>query len=251
MIRAVIVDDEDQGREAIEILLGRYCPQVKLVGIASSVDEAISVIRSEKPDLVFLDIEMPSGSGFDVLENTKDLRFEVIFTTAYDHYAFKAFRFSALDYLLKPIDIKDLINAVCKMQERTVNWNRERFNEEVSRLISGIVNTRSRKVQIPTSDNRILFIESGDIIRFRADGNYTHIHHKEGKVYMVAKTLKEYENMLGEDQFFRIHHAHLINVNYISTYHKGDSIVTMVDGSLVEVSSRRKKEFLSRISITD
>lgn len=251
MIRTVIVDDEDQGREALEVLLKQYCPQVKLLAAAPSVEEAIAIIHYEKPDLVFLDIEMPVGNGFDVLEHTRDLDFNVVFTTAYDHYAFKAFKFSAIDYLLKPIDIQELITAVSKVQERAPRWNKEIFNTEVSKLLAGMISNKSKKIQVPTADNRILFLESADIIRLKADGNYTHIYYKDGKTYMVAKTLKEYENTLGEDLFFRIHHAHLININYISAYHKGDSMVTMTDGSNVVVSSRRKKEFLSKISLTD
>lgn len=247
LLKAVIVDDEQHGAKALTLLLKAYCTNVKVVGITKSVAEAIKCVNKHQPDIVFLDIEMPVENGFELLKQVEKPSFEVIFTTAYDHYALKAIKHNAIDYLLKPIDADELQEAVAKAERKRLNPT-ESF-EKIERLLNDITNSKkSRKLLVSTMEG-ISFIEPNNIVRLEADSNYTNIYTDDGRKFITSKTLKDYEDNLEHAIFFRIHHAHLININFIDKYLKGNGgFITMSDGITLEVSRRKKMELLNLLS---
>lgn len=243
MITAVIVDDEKKNRESLRKLLREYCPDVKVMGESASVQEAIECCRRENPDLVFLDVEMPNGSGFDFLRQMEPVNFKVIFVTAHAHYAIKAIRFSALDYLLKPVDTDDLIEAVRKTIEKPMHAQTMQYKT----LLDNLSATGLTKLAIPIKDG-FAFLEPEEIIRLEADGTYTHLYTIDQK-YTGTKNIKEYEQMLQDHFFFRSHHSHLINLHHVKKFSRLDGyFVQMSDGSEVEISRRKKDNFLEVIS---
>lgn len=247
-IRALIVDDETQSRKALKILLKTYCTAVEVIGEAGSVKEAKVKIMDLQPNLVFLDVEMPVENGFDLLRQLETLDFDVIFTTAHDTYAFNAFKYDAVDYLLKPIDPEVLIKAVNKVMKKAPNSTPDLKSslKHLETLINGMEET-SKKLPIPTIDNEVVFIALADIIRFQADSSYTSIFATQNRKYFVAKGIGEYEILLAERNFIRVHNSHLINLIHIQTYLRGDNLIVMSDGSKVDISTRRKKLFLEKI----
>ena len=191
---------------------------------------------------------MPKGNGFDLLEKFDQVNFEVIFTTAYGHYAIKAIKFSALDYLLKPIDIDELNIAVRKVEDQINSTKDEQENESIKTLIENLNNTSMKKIAIPDLEG-ITFVDIDDIIRCEADRNYTCIHLKNGRKLLSSKVLKEYEKLFADYQFIRLHNSHIINLSHVKRYIKGEGgTVIMSDESSVDVSRRRKSEFLERLS---
>jgi len=247
-IKAIIVDDELGARESLSKLIEKHCKSVEVVAKADSMKTAYDSINSLNPDLVFLDIEMPNGNAFDLLEKFKEINFNIIFTTAYDHYAIKAIKFSAIDYILKPIDSEELVNAVAryegKKQEKTT------INSQFKTLLSNVKpNTKLKKVGIPDGDG-LIFINLSDIIRCDSDGNYTYFILTTGKKIVASRTLGEYEEMFADENFFRVHRSHLINLEHVKKYIKGEGgYVVMNDNSQVEVSRRNKAEFLDKLSL--
>lgn len=247
MLKALIVDDEVAGAALLKKLLDRYCENVNVIGIAYSVKSAADKIKAMTPDVVFLDIEMPFGSGFDLLKEIKDINIRVIFTTAHSRYALKAFRYNAIDYLLKPIDPDELMEAVKKCEER------KKPESQDFKRIENLLNTMSQdnkiiKVPLHTQDG-IVFYDSAQVIRIEADGNYTIIYIEGGHKVTSSRALKDYEEMLPGKEFFRIHKAHLININHINRYIKGEGgEVIMSDGSCLEVSRYKKGEFMARFN---
>lgn len=247
MISAIIVDDETNGRENLKHLIYKFCPQINIVGLASSAEQAVELVTSKNPELVFLDIEMPFKNGFDFLEMLPQIHFDVIFTTAFDHYAVRAIKFSALDYLLKPIDIEELKLSVQKLiQKRNTNESSEK---KFQLLLSNLkVRNTLQKIAVPTLDG-LVFINISEIIRCEADNNYTRIYCTDTEPTLVSKTLKDYEDMLAGMNFFRIHHANLINLHHVKKYIRGEGgFVVLSDNITVEVSRRRKNEFLKQLS---
>ncbi len=250
MIRAIIIDDERIGRETLESLLSDCCPDVAVVAQADSIEAGRAAITKHDPDLVFLDIEMPFGNGFELLEALPGARFEVIFTTAYDQYAIRAIRFSALDYLLKPIDRDELIAAVAKARKR-LSGSRV-LNQNLEVLLENLRHTASEhnKIALPTDDGLIL-VQVTQIIRCEADGNYTRFYLAGGEAMLVSKTLKEFETLLAEMNFLRIHHSHLVNVSHVRKYVRGEGgLVVMSDSTSVPVSRRKKDELIRRLAGT-
>ena len=247
MIKALVVDDEKKARDILTGMLNAHCPQVNVIGQADSVSLAEELIRSTKPDLVFLDIEMPFGNGFDLLDRTRDLNFDVVFTTAFDHYAVKAIKFSAFDYLLKPIDVDELKIAVDRLIQNKKDQNS--FYGKIENLLSEIkINGKPKRIAIPSLEG-ISIVNIDEIIRCEADTNYTRIYLINGEAILVSKTLKEYEDLLTEYHFVRVHHHNLINLNHVQKYIKGEGgYAIMSDGSSVEVSRRKKTEFLEKLS---
>jgi two-component system, LytTR family, response regulator len=245
MLQVVIVDDETKGRELTKMILTANCPGIKIAGEASNIKEAYDLIMRVEPHLVLLDIEMPGGSGFDLLAKFNEITFDVIFLTAFDQYAIKAIKFSALDYLLKPIDEEDLIAAVKKVEN---NYIRKTHNGAVANLLNNTKKlTENPKIGLTTSDG-LDFIEIKNIMRCEADGKYTTVFLAEGKKMLVSKNLKEFEELLNEFNFFRIHHSHLVNLDYIKKYQSGrGGYVIMNDGSTITVSQRKKEEFMSNL----
>ncbi|MDQ6761513.1 MAG: LytTR family DNA-binding domain-containing protein [Bacteroidota bacterium] len=241
MIKAIIVDDEPFCCEALDALLNRYCPQVKVVGICYSGREALQEIKEQKPQLLFLDIEMPKMNGFDLLQKIPNPGFDLIFTTSYDQYAIKAFRFSAMDYLLKPIDRDELQAAVHKVTER----NHPPLAQQLELLIHKIHLPASQinKVALPTMEG-LQMVTVDSIIRCESDSNYTIVFLKNQQKIVVSRTLKDIEELLEDYPFLRIHHSYLVNINEINKYLKGEGgYVVMSDGSKVDVS-RSKKDML-------
>lgn len=240
-IKSIIVDDEKHGRENLAGILRQYCPNVDLMGDADSVDAAVLLIQKYNPDLVFLDIEMPKANGFQLLEHFKDFNFEVIFVTAYGNYAIKAIRFSAADYILKPINLNDLQIAVNKVAERI---QQKQENQRMKQLVYNISQPQNPRIGLPTGD-RIEFVEVHKIIRCQGDGNYSHIYFEGNKHLLVAKTLVEFEDLLTEYSFFRVHKTHLVNLKHVNSYVKTDGgILKLSNGDSVAVSRRRKDEVL-------
>ncbi|MBL0744550.1 LytR/AlgR family response regulator transcription factor [Chryseolinea lacunae] len=247
MLKAIIVDDESKSRESLQILLHDFVEGVEVKSLCQDISEAMQAIERDKPDIVFLDIQLQRETGFDLLTKVKDINFEVIFTTAYSEYAIKAFRFSAIDYLLKPIDIEELKKAVGKVEKR-VNGNiTSRLTELVQNLRVGT--TENYKLALPTLEG-LIFIRTNDILYCEASSNYTQIYTGDGKKYLVSKTLKEYEDLLSDHNFFRIHNSYLINLNAIKKYVKGEGgyVILSNDVSL-DVSKRKKEAFLSKIGV--
>ncbi len=243
MTTALIVDDLKKNRESLQKLLTEYCPQVSVTGNAASVAEAIRFFEHNHPNIVFLDVEMPNGSGFDLLRQLKQINFKVIFVTAHAHYALKAIKFSAVDYLLKPIDVDDLVEAV-KKAEREIHFNHQAQND---RLLHNLEPGNVHKLAITVKDGTV-FLGPEEIIRLQADGTYTHIFLKDQK-FTAAKNIKEYEYLLLEYNFFRSHNSHLINLNHVKQYNKnGGYFVQMDDGSTAEISRRKKEEFFELMS---
>lgn len=247
MIRSLIVDDEEKSRETLKKMVQNFCQDVEVVGEAASVAEAVDIIDEENPDVVFLDVEMPGGNGFTLLEKYDKPPFQVIFTTAHDLYAINAIKFAALDYLLKPVNIKELQEAVSKV-EKSEEDDEIRI-EQYEALKSNLSQTDKKftKIALPTSEG-IDFFEADDIIRAEADRAYSNFFIKGGKKIMISKPLKEYEALLEECNFFRIHKSHMVNLNHLKKYVKGKGgYVIMDDESYVDVSVRRKEALLTRI----
>jgi two-component system LytT family response regulator len=247
MIRAIIVDDESHCIDRLSRLLAETREPVQLAGTFRSVEEAAANIPRLYPDLVFLDVELQGKTGFDLLRQIHDITFEVIFTTAFEKYAIQAFKFSALDYLLKPIDTVDLQQALHKLQEKI---SKEEMAKKFEVLFDHLKNVQgvSRKISIPTVQG-LTFLRINDIIRCEADGNYTTFYLQDKQKLKVSKTLKEYEDLLADCNFYRVHHSHLINLSHIKSYQKGKGgSVSMADDSEIEVSSRKKDDFLKKIS---
>ncbi|MCK0147641.1 LytTR family DNA-binding domain-containing protein [Arenibacter sp. F26102] len=245
MIRAIIIDDELHCINRLTELV-KPLENVTLVGAYTSVEEGSHAILALAPDLIFLDVQINDKTGFDLLEKVGKKDFEVIFTTAFDTYAVLAFKFSAVDYLLKPIDADDLIQALEKVNEKL---DKKDFEKKVETLLSNL-NKKDihKRISIPTSEG-LIFIEVSEIVRCQSDVNYTNIFLNGNKKITVSKTLKSFEALLSNCNFFRIHNSHLINLECISKYTKGKGgYVTLVDGTYLEVSTRRKEEFLKRLA---
>lgn len=246
MIRAVIVDDESYARDGLKLAIQKFCPEIEIVGLCKTPDEGITCIKSHKPDLLFLDVEMPFKSGFNLLEELGDFDFEVIFVTAYNRYAIKAIKFSALDYLLKPLDIDELQKAVSKAAERIRN---KPSRSNYSSLLKNIKypSHNIEKLAIPTLEG-IIFEAVNDIVYCEADRNYTSLIMIDDRKIIVSKHLKDFESMLSECGFFRIHHAYLINLKYVKKYIKGEGGYVILDGNHhLDVSKRKKESFLQML----
>lgn len=247
-IRAMVIDDEKRSRETLTGLLARYCQEdIDIVGEADGMESGIEGIQVHKPDVVFLDIQMPDGSGFKLLEELEEINFEVVFTTAYDQYAIKAIRYSALDYLLKPIVPAELRNAVAKVKQKKSDGT---INKHIRVLLENIkeTNTASKRIILSTSEGMHV-IDIKDIIRCESDDYYTRFFIKDRKTIMVSKTLKENEELLSEYGFIRPHKSHLVNIRYIKSYIKNDGgYILLTDGTTIPVSRRKKEKTLQDLS---
>ncbi len=240
-MKAIIIDDENKGREILSRMIGTYCPDVTIIGIATNAEEGYSLIKKTEPDLVFLDIEMPNGNGFSLLQRFDEIPFQLIFTTAYENYAIKAIRHHALDYLLKPIDIDELRtsvkNAAIALKNKPAVNRYAGFIAERKAEVAG-------KIGLPIKDG-IVYLNITDIIRVESDGSYSTFFSTDGKKYMVSKNLKEFEDQLPAKEFFRSHKSHLINIRKVKKYLRTDGyFAEMEDGSMIEIARRKKDEFL-------
>ena len=247
MLKAIIVEDEENGRKYLETLLAEFYPRLQVVAIAENVSQGIQVIQNFKPDIVFLDIQMNTETGFDLLERIGNINFEVVFTTAYEQYALKAIKFAAVDYLLKPIDKQDLATAIEKVEKRQSSSS---INKNFEILLQNIKNsnTDNHQIALATSDG-LVFVKVNNIVCCESDGPYTNFFLKNNEKLMTSKNLKEYEELLSEHNFFRIHKSYLINMNEIKKYIRGDGgQVNMSNGRTLDVSKRKKESFLAQLS---
>jgi two-component system LytT family response regulator len=247
MIRSILIDDEQHCIDRLSGLLRQYEGIIEVSGAYRDVEEGEKAIRAQRPDLVFLDIQIGAATAFDLLRRMGDPSFGIIFTTAFDKYAVEAFRFSAIDYLLKPIDPDQLNEAVQKLEKRQSAGDTARKLDALFHNLKDIQGA-SRRICVPVV-NGLVFIQVGDIIRCQSEINYTTLFLKDKQKLTVAKTLGEFEDLLSGSDFFRVHNSHLVNLACIKSYHKGKGgFLTMIDQSQVEVSTRRKDEFLRRLS---
>lgn len=243
MVKAIIIDDEVHCQETLGLLLKEYCPQVQVLQQCRSAKLGLEAINKLNPDMVFLDIEMPGMNGFEMLEQFTEISFAVIFTTSYDQYAIKAIRFSALDYLLKPIEPNELIRAITKVQENRHLPAAEQFQmllKQINDKTSGFT-----KVAVPTAEGFEL-IPSDQVLYCEANDNYTHFYLKNKNKIIACRTLKEIEEQLQDFNFFiRVHHSYIANLNEVSKYIRGEGgYLIMSDGSSVSVSRSRKESLL-------
>ena len=246
MIKALIIEDEPNNSERLAFLLRSVCEDIEVVAIAASIEEAAKAEKTNKPDLIFLDIELPDGTGFDFLRLYPEIPFHVIFTTSFDKYALKAFKFSAVDYLLKPLEKDELGVAVQKVRKLIQNNMSNPNSETIQKRLAASLMDDFTKIALPSLEG-FNIIELKEIIRCEADGSYTKFYLTDRREPLVSRNLKEYEDILGEHGFIRVHHSHLINLNHVISYHKGEGgYVTMTDQSQVQVSKRKKPDFLEK-----
>jgi two-component system LytT family response regulator len=243
-LKTVIIDDEQDAVDFINSIIGEYCSSLEVVGKANNVVQGIAVVNEKKPDLVFLDVEMPNGTGFDLLAQFPEKDFEVIFITAFNHYAIKAIKFSAVDYILKPININEFIEAV----NRVIKKRSERSspgNENLRILMENLRSSFPSRLAIPTSDG-MEYLNPKDIIRIEADRSYSWFFLSSNRKILVSKHLKEFQELLNDRYFFRPHNSHLINLKFVKKYiRKEGGYIEMTDSSIIPVSRNRKDMFLA------
>ena len=243
-LTAIIVDDETIARETLYGYVQKYCPQVDVVALCDSIAPAYDAIVEHDPDIVFLDVEMPFGNAFDLLEKFKDISFEIVFVTAFSDYAIKALNFSASYYILKPIDIDELVAAVDKIADQRGTDNAQLHTKVLIDNLHDLKKQR-HKIVLPLMEG-FEVVKVSEVIRCQANDNFTDIHLLHGRKLMICRTLKFYENLLIEFRFVRVHKSHLINIDYVKRYLKGKGgQVVMEDDSVVDVSPNRKKELLA------
>jgi len=244
MLRTIIIDDEPNARQVIANILELYCDNVEVIGQAENVKTGIRIIKKLKPDLVLLDIQMPDGSGFDLLKQIDNINFNFIFITAHEQYAIKAIKLSALDYVLKPINANELIDAIEKAElyppkYEDINTKLENYQTNINR------SNPDKRISINTTDS-VYSIKIKDITYCKSDKNYTELFLKEKRKLLISKTLKEFETLLSEYGFYRVHQSYLVNMKYVSRFAKmglGGNVI-LDDGIVIPVSSRKREGFL-------
>ena len=245
MLTALIIDDEEKGRLVLRQKLADHCPDVVVIGEADGGENGKSMIESLRPDVVFLDIEMPGINGFEMLNKLNEKNFHLIFTTAYNQYAIKAIKFAAFDYLLKPIDIEELKTAISRIRNlKTADVSGQL---EVLTLNSQKNIKNFNKIAIPTLDG-FSFFDLNELIHLDADSNYTLLHFTENRKILASRTLKEFEDQLEEERFIRLHNSHLVNVSFITRYIKGEGgQVVLANGKINDVSRRKKADLMKML----
>lgn len=254
MIRTILVDDESNALEVLEFQLKAACPDIDIVAMCTSVDQGIKAIQEHDPELLFLDIEMPVKSGFDLLQSFEDPGFDVIFTTAYNQYAIKAFKFAAFDYLVKPIDTDDLkavVDRYCKKKSPSIKDQLKLLTDHLKQQQSTVQapsQATPGRIALPSADG-LMILKPEQVVRCESLSNYTKVHLDDGQKVVVSKTLKEVEEILSSFEFYRIHHSHLINLNHVQRYVKTDGgYVLMTDGSNITIARNRKEGFLEQFA---
>jgi two-component system LytT family response regulator len=245
MIKAVIIDDELNCIEMLQWLLETYCPEVTISAQCDSAEKGIAAINRHQPDVVFLDIEMPKMNGFEMLEKFDKLFFDVVFTTAYDKFAIKAFKYSALNYLLKPVDPDDLKATIEKVNAKKSAPSQE----QIELLFQNLKNLQAvERVALSTGDG-LIFVQTKDIIYCQAESNYTNVVMQDKKKILVAKTLKDIDETLSGRDFFRVHNSFLININHIKKFVRGDGgYILMPDDTQITISRNKREEFFDMFS---
>ena len=244
-LKAIIVDDEEASRETLANYVKKYCGNVELLSLCDSVKSGLTAIQQYAPDIVFLDVEMPFGNGFDLLEAVEEINFATVFVTAFSNYAIKALNLSASYYILKPVDIDELVAAVEKISKEKRN-NTHSFYSKVLAENLQVVGKQEHKIVLPLL-NGFEVIRVKEVVRVQASDNFSEFHLADGSKKLICRTLKHYEELLSEFDFLRVHKSHLINLQYVKRYIKGKGgQLIMSDDSEVEVSQGKKKELLSR-----
>jgi two-component system, LytTR family, response regulator len=245
MINYVLVDDEPKNIRVLRNMLEEFCPDTRWAGSAAGVDEGETLIQKIQPDLVFLDIQLPKGNAFDLLERLVPAKFEIVFVTAFNDYAVKAFRYAALDYLLKPVNIQELKAAVQRANEKLQHKD---INSRLQHLLANLrgPSVTSHKLALANADC-LTFIAVEEIVHCEASGGYTLFHMCNGETHLSTRTIGEYEELLPPDLFLRIHHKHIVNLQHVKKYYRGRGGYIEMDSQVtIHVSIRRKNEFLSR-----
>jgi two-component system LytT family response regulator len=247
MIKAVIIDDESNNQELISNLLNSYAENVEVAAVADSVKNGYKAIMEHKPNLIFLDIQMQDGTGFELLKLFERPDFKVIFVTAHEEFAIEAFKYSALDYILKPLSPANLLAAVKKAEESLTT---DELHIKLKTLLENIhePSKQKRKIVLKTLE-RIYSVDMQEIIRLESDGGYTKVYLTDGKRIMVSRILKEFDELLSDAGFVRIHHSHLININQVYFFEKSESHLVMKDDSIVPVSNRKKDHVLELLNM--
>jgi two-component system LytT family response regulator len=249
MLKCIIVDDEFKSRESLKALVEKFCENIQVAALCQDIKEALLAISEYKPDVLFLDIQLQRETGFDLLEKLDKIDFEIVFTTAFSEFAVRAFKFSAIDYLLKPVDVTDLRKAIEKVRKRILSDISERMTH-LAQTIKGNTFKNSR-LALPSNDG-LVFVNVDHILYCEASGNYTNIHMEDARKFIVSRTLKDYEDMLVDLDFFRIHNSYLINLNAIKKYIRGEGgQVVMANEQALDVSKAKKKGFLERIKLKE
>lgn len=246
MIKSAIIDDEKSSVEMLQWLINTYCPNVEVVFTTNQPAEGIELLKKHQPELLFLDIEMPGMSGFDLLERLEKFSFQVVFTTAHDQFALRAFKYSALNYLLKPIDPDELQATIQRLEEKRSVLQ----PEQISVLLENLRPDRgnSGRIALTTGDG-LIFVKSDDILYCKADSNYTEVKMSDNRKIVVSKTLKDLDATLSGLNFFRVHNSFLINLNHISRYVKGDGgYIVMPDGTEISIARSKREEFFQLFS---
>jgi two-component system LytT family response regulator len=245
-LKTLIVDDETDAANFIRSIIAEYCPKLKVIGSARSANEGFEMILEHQPELVFLDVEMPHGSGFDLLSRFPKKMFDVVFITAFNQYALKAIKFSAVDYILKPINISEFIEAVDKVTEKRTHL----FNQNVNymALLENLKSTLPTKLAIPTTEG-MEYLNTKEIIRIEADRSYCWFYMLDQKKHLVSRNLKEYQDLLTDLNFFRPHNSHLINLEFVKKYVRQEGgYIEMTDGSQIPISRIKRELFLRQMN---
>ena len=246
-LKTIIIDDEPNSVDFIASLITEYCPELEIAGKAFDVSEGIRTVKDNKPDLIFLDVEMPNGTAFDLLTHFPGKDFDVVFITAFNHFAIKAIKFSAVDYILKPINIKEFIESVKRIVEKRLG-KKPGSRENIKVLMENLKSASPSRLAIPTSDG-MEYLNPKDIIRIEADRSYSWFFLAGNRKILVSKNLKEFQDILDGRSFFRPHNSHLINLKYVRKYiRKEGGYIEMQDSSQIHVSRNRKDLFLAQMS---
>ena len=241
ILKTIIIDDEPDSIKLLQLQLAQYCPEIEIAGTYTSSVKALPEIERLQPDLIFLDIEMPVMNGFELLEKILHLPFSVIFITAYNQYALKAFRFNAVDYLVKPIDVNDLTEAVAKATKRI-----KPSATQLSLLQKQLRGEPATRIAIPGQQGGISFIDLNDIIYSEASNNYTKLILSDGTRFLISKTLKDVQEVLEEEQFLRVHRQYIINLNHVKQFNRNEGVLTMANGDHIPIARNQKEKLIER-----
>ena len=241
LLKTIIIDDEPDSIKLLQLQLAQHCPEIEIAGTFTSSVKALSVIEKLEPDLVFLDIEMPVMNGFELLEKILHLPFSVIFITAFNQYALKAFRFNAVDYLVKPVDANDLVEAVAKAAKRI-----KPTATQLSLLQKQLRGEPATRIAIPGQQGGISFIDLNDIIYSEASNNYSKIILTDGNRFLISKTLKDVQEVLEEEHFLRVHRQYIINLNHVKQFNRNEGVLTMDNGDYIPIARNQKERLIER-----
>jgi two-component system LytT family response regulator len=241
VLKTIIIDDEQDSIKLLELQLSEHCPEIEVVRSCTSPVKALQEIEKLEPDLIFLDIEMPVINGFELLERILHLSFSVIFITAYNQYALKAFRFNAVDYLVKPVDTAELVEAVGKAAQRVKPTQLQLT--QMQRQLRGEPATR---IAIPGQQGGINFISLNDIIYSEASNNYSKLILTDGTGFLISKTLKDVQQVLEEEHFLRVHRQYIVNLNHVKLFNRNDGVLTMINGDHIPIARNQKERLIER-----